>query len=126
MRRAPANLATRGKRFWASMKSLEADGDFEFVEAETELIVEVCRFLDEIDALGQAIRKDGPITTGSRDQPRPHPALSEVRQHRLALGRLLAQLDLPEEAQIDSPATARARKAADSRWATHHKRKDTA
>ena len=110
-------LGTRGRRFWRSTTK-----DFEPSSSEFELVVEVCRFLDEIEALEAGVREQGVTVEGSRGQPRPHPALGELRQHRLALGRLLAQLDFPDEV-LDSPATSRARKAAETRWSGHIKRK---
>ena len=91
---------------------------FTLSEAESELFAEVCRILDEIDGLNTAVKRDGITVGGSQGQVRVHPALGEVRQHRLALGRLLAQLSLPDEAGagLASPVSARARKAAQARW----------
>ncbi len=53
-----------------------------------------------------------------------HPARGELRQHRLALGKLLAQLSLPDEddESLPSPLQARGRNAAAKRWADHAKR----
>ena len=91
---------------------------FVLSEAESQLFAEVCRVLDEIDGLNAAVKRDGITVGGSTGQIRVHPALGEVRQHRLALGRLLAQLSLPDEdgSILSSAVTARARKAAQSRW----------
>ena len=115
--KAPKGLGSRGRRFWRSV-ALE----FEPSASETELVTEVCRLLDEIDVLEAGVREQGVTVTGSRGQPRPHPSLSELRQHRLAVGRLLAQLNFPD-ADVDSPTTSRARKAAESRWSGHTNRK---
>ncbi|MCU1617254.1 MAG: hypothetical protein JWO98_4794 [Frankiales bacterium] len=46
-------------------------------------------------------------STKTTGQPRVHPAVGELRQHRLALGRLLSQLALPDEA-LPTPLQARA------------------
>jgi len=110
---APRGLGTRGRRFWRW-----AVREFDIGRAERELLAEVCRVLDTVDALQGQIAEDGDVVGG-----KPHPAHVELRQQRLALGRLLAQLDIPDEA-IDSPTTTRARKAARSRWDGHVRRKD--
>lgn len=59
---------------------------------------------------------------GSAGQPRAHPALAELRQARTTLGRLLSQLDLPDEDghTLPSPTTAKARRAAQVRWRAHN------
>jgi hypothetical protein len=51
-------------------------------------------------------------------QPRVHPALSEQRASRQLLGRLLSQLELPNEEgeTMLTPAQARAQKAGRARW----------
>jgi hypothetical protein len=117
-RRAPAALRARGKRFWTAVT-----GRWELSLVEIELLVEVCRHLDECEALQLAIRRDGATTKGSNGQVRAHPALAELRGARVVLGRLLAQLRLPDDLgdELPSPRTARARRAAQVRW-LHHER----
>lgn len=112
-KRAPAGLGARGRAFWKAI--LET---YELTPAETEVLAESCRLLDEIDRLQAAVADGGVVVPGSVGQPRVHPAVSELRSHRLALGRLLAQLDLPDAdgATLPSPASLRARRAAQSRW----------
>jgi len=72
------------------------------------------------ESLRAAVDADGTTVAGSTGQPRVHPALGDLRQHRLALGRLLAQLSLPDDVDehLLSPVQARGRKAAQSRWAS--------
>ncbi len=93
-----------------------------------ELLRECCRLLDECESLRTAVERDGTTVKGSTGQPRVHPALGELRQHRLALGKLLAQIALPDvdNATLRSPVQARASRAAQSRWATHNARRDAA
>jgi hypothetical protein len=55
----------------------------------------------------------GYLVRGSRDQDVLNPSLAEVRQSRLALGKLLGQLDLPESTR---DAVRSARSAAEARW----------
>jgi hypothetical protein len=82
--------------------------------------------LDECESLRTSVDQNGTTVKGSTGQVRVHPALGELRQHRLALGRLLAQLDLPdpEDAALRTPAQVRATKAAQTCWRAHNARKE--
>lgn len=109
----PPGLQERGRRFWRAVV-----GTYELEPDEVEVLVEVCRTLDQVETLQAAVDRDGLTVRGSVGQVRIHPAVSELRSSRLALGKLLAQLELPDldgEA-LSSPTQARARKAARSRW----------
>ncbi len=55
---------------------------------------------------------------GSTGQTRTHPAINEVRSHRLALGRLLSQLALPnvDGVTIPKPSSLGAAHASRARW----------
>jgi Phage terminase, small subunit len=110
----PPGLRARGARFWQG--TLTA---FTLEAGEAELLAETCRALDLLDDLRAVIERDGLTITTAADQPRMHPAVAELRSTRLLVGRLLAQLKLPDtdgEAMIDSPLSARGRAAAHSRW----------
>jgi len=72
---------------------------------EVELLSEVCRMLDDIEGLRGRVAEEG--LTGK--------AAVELRLARLALGRLMAQLNL-EVGTVESPASSRARRAAEVRW----------
>ena len=115
--RAPSGLGARGRRFWREVTST-----YELQVDERELLVECCFMLDDLDALRDAVEADGRTVEGSQGQTRQHPALTELRQTRLALGRLVAQLGLPdpddEEGRpaVVSPLSARGRHAARARW----------
>lgn len=113
----PPHLGARGRTFWRITLA-----DFELSDVELELLRECCQLLDECESLRQAVDQDGTIVTGSAGQPRVHPALGELRQHRLALGRLFAQLALPDDVDdtLRTPAQARATKAAQTRWGAHN------
>jgi hypothetical protein len=117
----PSGLGDRGRRFWRAVL-----GIYELSRAEVELLAEVCRVLDELDELRALIAEDGMSVHGSTGQRRLHPAVSEIRQRRALLGRLLSQLQLPdpETGQTpQTPAQARARKAARARWDWHERRR---
>ena len=113
----PADLVARGRgrRFWKSVLT-----EFEASPSELELLAEACRTLDE---LRRAVERDGAIVTGSVGQPRPHPALTEARQQRAELRRLLDVLGIPaplasaaEAEGVVSIATRRATRAVRARW----------
>lgn len=86
------------------------------------LLEEICRTLDSLDAMQHALSSEGVTVEGSAGQPRAHPVLVELRQQRVALGRMLSQLALPDEetgAGLPSLTEARARRAANARWRPH-------
>jgi Phage terminase, small subunit len=118
---APSDLAARGRgrRFWKRIV-----GEWECSPAELELLSEVCRSLDELDALRRAVVKDGATVAGSRGQRRNHPALAELRQGRAELRRLLDALGTPQPLAaaaggdgVVSLTSRRAQRAARARWA---------
>jgi hypothetical protein len=84
-------FGARGQAFYSNTTA-----NFELSPAELELLFEACRTLDDLESLNNALESDGVTVKGSTGQTRVHPALGEIRQHRLALGRLLSQLELPE------------------------------
>ena len=112
----PADLDARGRAFWRSTQAM-----FELSGVEMELLKECARLLDECEALRHAVDRDGTTVAGSSGQLRVHPGVGELRQHRLALGRLLAQLALPDVdgGALATPRTAAARNAAQVRWKGH-------
>lgn len=110
----PSDLRERGREFWDRIVAT-----WDLTVAEIELLAEACRCLDELDALRDLVAEDGLRVVGSTGQQRVHPALAQARQTRQLLGRLLAQLELPDEegSSLPSLVQARARKAAQARWA---------
>jgi hypothetical protein len=110
---APKGLAERGRRFWRTVVA-----GYELEPDELEVLVEVCRTLDQVEPLQALLEQDGLTVTGSVGQKRVHPAIGELRSSRALLGKLLAQLELPdpEGESLSTPQQARARKAARSRW----------
>jgi len=116
----PPGLADRGKAFWRDTVT-----EYELSRGELELLAEACRALDQCDGLRSALDVDGYTVRGSEGQPRVHPAVSQLNATRTLLGRLLAQLALPdpEGEATPSQASLRARKAAQDRWAGHNAQK---
>lgn len=108
----PAGLSPRAESFWR-----KSSADFELTDGEAELLTEAAYLLTEIDGLRDALVRDGLTVAGASGQPRVHPALNEVRQHRMALARLLKQIDLPSEDEHPESQTSKdARAAAKARW----------
>jgi hypothetical protein len=87
-------------------------------ESESELLDAVCRLLSEVELLESVLEADGVMVAGSTGQPRVHPAVEALRSHRLALGRSLSQLGLPDETgdTLASPQRAQRSNAARKRW----------
>jgi hypothetical protein len=113
----PARLRARGRGFWDA-----TTGKYDLTAGEVQLLAEVCRTLDECEALSRALAADGVTVEGSKGQTRAHPALGELRAARVVLSRLLAQLQLPDDdgQAIPSAAALRSRTAAGQRWRNFH------
>lgn len=105
----PSGLTSRASAFWRAVWA-----DFDLGEDEAELLVEAVHTMSEVDALRERLELDGLTVKGSTGQTRVHPAVNEIRQHRMALARLLKQLDLAEEPETQTTRDARA--AANARW----------
>lgn len=113
---APSGLRAAGKALWVAVWA-ELPDAMEFDAREAAILRAACRQADTIAALERAIQRDGVMVPGSRNQRRLHPAITEARQGRLALGRLLGELEIPDaEERPKSAATHRATKAATTRW----------
>jgi hypothetical protein len=85
----------------------------ELDEREAAILDLAARPARDAARLEALIAARGTMVEGSRGQPTLNPAIAEVRQSRLALGKLLGQLDLPESTR-DSVRNART--AAEARW----------
>jgi len=110
----PAGLAEPGQKLWKSVVSR-----YILTPAELTMLAEACRTADELTRLEQALRELPELTVpGSMGQPRPHPLLQEVRNHRLLLERLTSALNLPDDFQEVGlrPGQRHARTAALARW----------
>ena len=110
----PAALGRRGRAFWKKTVTV-----YDITDAEAEVLAEACCVLDNLEDLRASIADAGVIVAGAGGLQRVNPAVAEARQLSLALGRLVAQLNLPDEEgnTVQSPASIRARNAAQKRWA---------
>jgi hypothetical protein len=91
-------------------KTIRADlpAHVELDRREEALLAAAARQADEIAALDADIAERGHVVDGCLN-----PSVREARQGRVALGRLLAGIDLPAAA---STTVLRAEKAARARW----------
>ena len=122
-RRAPAGLGRDGRALWRSvLDDIEERGNdetvFELDPRELALLEQACRIADRIAELEAIVEKRGLTTRGSTGQTVIHPAVAEIRQHRLALQRILGSigLDTGDVAEKTGAASNRARHAAQTRW----------
>jgi hypothetical protein len=84
--RPPRGTGPAGKALWMSIAQ-----SFELERHETEVLRQAVVVADRIEALDEAVTRDGVLVEG-----RAHPALVESRLQRVTLGRLLSILRLPD------------------------------
>lgn len=115
--KASRALDARGRALWRSVVDGVPEG-WEFDDREQALLELAARQSDDLARLEAAIKAAGTFVMGSAGQPVLNPALGEARQARLAIGRLLGQLELPdgEEEKPRSAAGKRGQRAARARW----------
>ena len=88
----------------------------ELDEREEAILDLAARQASDVAVLEADIAAPGHLVEGSRGQQVLNPSIAEARQGRLALGKLLGQLDLPESTRRD--VVRNARRAAEARWAS--------
>ena len=113
--RMPAKLGPSGRRLWRLV--LE---EFSLSGAELVLLEAACRQADDVATLEVGLR-GGFVVAGSKGQPRLSGAVTEVRQGRLALARLVAELRLPAEGEQVGKNPVKQR-AAQTRWSARDRR----
>ena len=107
-------VKSRGQAFYARTVKT-----FNLADSELELLSECARLLDELEILNTQLETDGMTVMMPSGILKSHPCVAEVRSHRIALARILAQLALPDETG-EALATAtqiRGRQSANKRWA---------
>lgn len=109
---APTGLGERAERLWSDVVScydLRAD--------ELRVLEDACREADLIDVLERELVDADMIVRGSQGQPVANPLVSEIRQHRGTLQRLLGSLKLPDEdGRQQLSRSESARNAVNARW----------
>lgn len=122
--KTPAGLSATGRRLWASILA-DLPAELELEARELVVLEAAARQSDVIASLERAVRRDGTMVKGASGQRRLNGAVAEIRQGRIALARLLGDLDLPAEQTPQTASSKRARKAAQTRWAEHARRAAT-
>ena len=113
---APGGLLKAGRELWdeiVAVYSLRPD--------ELRVLEAACAEVDLISKLDRELRKRSTELTvrGSQGQPVANPLIQEVRQHRMAMRSLLAQLSLPDMpggSKGSGDRSEAARDAAEARW----------
>jgi len=86
----PDGLKTAGRLLWSSV----LDG-WVIDPWERLLLLQACRCVDRLDALAEIAGASTAVTTNSKGEMAPHPAIVEARQQSIVLTRLLASMRLP-------------------------------
>ena len=107
---------TPGERFRQAVTDA-----YELTDPEARILEQACATLDVVEALEAQVELDGTMVDGSAGQLVLHPAIGEARQQRLAFGRLVSQIDLPDPESetgegVWTPQAVKARRAAQARW----------
>lgn len=118
---APERLGEAGRALWDSLTV-----EYEFGPHELAVLAVACRQADDVAGLEALLARDGLVVPGSNGQPRLNAAVTEVRQGRLALSKLLDQLALPaDDAPVGlTPASRKAQHAARTRWDRERRRQE--
>lgn len=119
----PTSLRRVGKALWRDVVDV-----YGLTPSEQQLLTGVCATLDSIAALEEVVAKEGVTAVGSKGQTVVHPALQEARHQRLAFGRLLGQLALPDQdgGVVRTPEQVRAQRAGQARWRAQKRREGVA
>ena len=87
--RAPSGLSPRSRDFWS-----EVNRDYALEPHDLVLLRAIVQTMDRVAGVTKAIDEQGVVVPGSKGQPRPNGLLTEERNLRVALARLLRELDL--------------------------------
>lgn len=110
----PAGLGPAGVELWHRLCD-----EYDFPPHELLILAEAAAQADAIAALRAAVDGDGTMIAGASGQRRLNSAVTELRQSRLALGRLLGMLAIPseEDSRPMTQQSRRAQHAVKARWA---------
>src|SRR4051812_39254076 len=110
--RTPAGLGAAGRGVWRRILA-DVGAEWELDARELLILEAAARQADLNRSLETSIEADGVRVAGSAGQPRLNAMVTELRQGRVALERLLASLALPAEGgQTFTAAQRRAQAAA--------------
>lgn len=98
----PRATKAAGRRLWNELLR-----DYVLDEHELALLREAVRTVDQLEALTAIVEAEGVMVSTASGERKVHPALTEARQLRLTLARLLASLRLPAGEAGDEKAGTR-------------------
>lgn len=108
----PQNLGPKAEQVWEDIST-----GYELRTDELRILEDACREIDLVERLEDELRDQPLMVSGSQGQLVASPLVSELRQHRAVVARLLAQLKLPDEdGRAQESVSNAARKAANARW----------
>lgn len=110
----PDGLDTAGGALWDDLT-----GVYDFTPAELVIVAAAARQADDVARVEAVIAADGAVVPGSKGQPRLSAAITEARQGRVALAKLIGELAIPaddDDTRTETARTRRARHAANARW----------
>lgn len=96
----PAGLGTEGRGLWRDVARQVADDGLAMDARERRWLRDACAEADVVAVLDAGLVDAPLMVRGSQGQDVINPVFSEIRQHREALGRLLARV------RLDDPADA--------------------
>jgi hypothetical protein len=88
----PRDLGRHGRKLWDEVQAAYGIAD----RGGIELLTQACGALDLVEALGEAIARDGAIVYG-RTGPKAHPAVKDQIAARAFLVRTLEKLGITSE-----------------------------
>ena len=109
-RSPPKELKKRGKALWRSVIQV-----YKLDPAEYAILHEMASILDEIDRLSTILADSEPVVKGHAGQPRPHPLIGEIREHRKLVDKLAGALALPQPGESFGRRRSSQQKA-DTQW----------
>jgi hypothetical protein len=110
------DLRDAGRALWDAVHA-DLGAEWRFDARELAVLEAACKQADLVADLEAAVGRDGLTVLGASGQPRLNGAVTELRQGRVALARLLGDIRLPnEDGNASTVTTERARRAAEARW----------
>jgi P27 family predicted phage terminase small subunit len=88
----PRHLSRRSKAFWRAIV-----GDYDLSPHHVELLRRLCEAMDRADQARELLDAEGLTVTDRYGQVKPHPAATIETQNRIAVARLVRELDLEGE-----------------------------
>lgn len=111
--RTPTGLDKRGRALWRSIAP-----KYDLRPDELRTLEDACKLADLIERMETKLEEDDELVVpGSMKQPTAHPMITELRQYRSSLSKMLGSLKLPDADDGEKKsASESARAAAHARW----------